>query len=331
MAGQYTYELEGEYTPLHEFESEADPFFGRIARGLRGLVRRVAPLLRRLAPIAARIVGGAIPGVGAIAGPLAGQLASALTREQQQQLEAILHEATIAHESGEFTQEFEGEGESFHPEGEREGEGEGLYAEGEAWQHEFEGFHPEWHPEGEGIHPESERALGEFEGGLHMEGESELPGQSHPEMHPEREAGIPHSEAAHLEAELMEQIAHEASVTASEADAEALVGSLVPMVLRPPHAPAIALRAASPALSRATGRLTWALRRSPATRPLIRTVPTILRRTRASLARSAAQGTPISPRTAVRTMAGHTYRVFANPNVCIQILVRSGRLCQRCR
>jgi len=92
---QYEYEFEEELTPLHEyeFESEADPFFGRIKRGLRSLARRALPMLKRLAPIAARIVAGAIPGVGAIAGPLAGKLAGALTQEQQQELEATLHEA----------------------------------------------------------------------------------------------------------------------------------------------------------------------------------------------------------------------------------------------
>jgi len=127
----------------------------------------------------------------------------------------------------------------------------------------------------------------------------------------------------------MEQIAHEATHTASEAEAEALVGSLVPLATRAVRTAAPALQRVAPALARATGRLTGALRRSPATRPLIPTVPTILRRTSATLARQAAQGAPVTPRTAVRTMANQTYKVIGNPVICIHILIRSGRLRRR--
>ena len=310
MATQYEYELEEEMSPLHEYEQEADPFFGRIRRAIGGLARRALPLLKRLAPIAARLVAGAIPGVGAVAGPLAGKLVGALTQEQQQELEAVLHEATAAHEMGGLHSEFE----SIHP--------------------EYEGSHPEWeasHPEYEGLHPEYEGYHPETPSGMHPEMHPEAHPESHLEAHPESEAGLPHSEATHLEAQLMEQIAHEASVAASEAEAEALVGSLVPMAIRSIRSGAPAFRTAAPALARAAGRLTGALRRSPATRPLIRTLPTILRRTRAVLARQAAQGAPVTPRTAVRAMANQTYRVIGNPTVCIRILVRSGRICRRCR
>ena len=43
----------------------------------------------------------------AVAGPLAGKLVGALTQEQQQELEAVLHEATAAHEMGGLHSEFE--------------------------------------------------------------------------------------------------------------------------------------------------------------------------------------------------------------------------------
>ena len=359
MATQYEYELEEEMSPLHEYEQEADPFFERIRRAIGGLARRALPLLKRLAPIAARLVTGAIPGVGAVAGPLAGKLVGALTQEQQQELEAVLHEATAAHEMGGLHSEFESihpeyegshpEWEASHPEFESvHPEYEGLHPEWEASHPEFESIHPEYegsHPEYEGSHPEWEASHPEYEGlhpeyegyhpetpsGMHPEMHPEAHPESHLEAHPESEAGLPHSEATHLEAQLMEQIAHEASVAASEAEAEALVGSLVPMAIRSIRSGAPAFRTAAPALARAAGRLTGALRRSPATRPLIRTLPTILRRTRAVLARQAAQGAPVTPRTAVRAMANQTYRVIGNPTVCIRILVRSGRICRRCR
>jgi hypothetical protein len=327
MATHYEYETEEEVTPLHEYEEEADPFSGGIRRAMRGLTRRA---FQKFAPLAARLVAGAVPGVGAVAGPASSRLVGALTQEQQQELEAVLHEATTAHEAGGPHPEFE----SVHP------EYEGLHPEWEATHPEYEGLHPEWeatHPEYDGLHPEWEATHPEQEGlhaeyeGYHPETSPEMHPESHQEAHPEYEAGLPHSEATHLEAHLMEQIAQEAATVASVAESEALGGALVPLAVRPARPGAPDFRAATSALARATGRLTGALRRTPATSPLIRTLPTILRRTRAVLARQAAQGVPITPRTAVRTMASQTYRVIGNPTVCIRILMRSGRICRPCR
>jgi hypothetical protein len=129
----------------------------------------------------------------------------------------------------------------------------------------------------------------------------------------------------------MEQIAHEAAHSSNEAEAEALAGSLIPIAMRGVRMASPALRTTAPALARATGRLVGALRRSPATRPLIRTVPTILRRTSAALNRAAASGAPVSPGLAVRTMANQTYRIMSSPTVCIHIMVRSGRVTRRNR
>jgi hypothetical protein len=71
--------------PEFESEYEADMFFKgafrAIKRAGRFALKRLAPLARRLAPIAARALGSMIPGVGAIAGPLAGRLVSSLVNE----------------------------------------------------------------------------------------------------------------------------------------------------------------------------------------------------------------------------------------------------------
>ncbi len=80
-----------------EWESnEADPFFGKAFRALKSgagkvapLARHLAPIAKRLAPMAARALGGMIPGVGAIAGPLAGKLVSAALREGALEAEAL--------------------------------------------------------------------------------------------------------------------------------------------------------------------------------------------------------------------------------------------------
>ena len=341
MAAQFEYELTHEGSPLHEFEFEADPFFGkafsRIRRIAGPLIKRAAPFLKKLAPIAAKIVAGAIPGVGVVAGPLAGKLVSALTQEQQHELESILHEASLPHPEFEMASheaEFEGynpEFQGYNP------EMEGYNPEMEGFNPELEGYNPEleaYNPEFQGYNPETQHYNPEFEG-YNPEFTAYNPEGAHPEfeaeMHPEFESGVGHSETAHQEAVLMEQIAHEAASSSNEAEAEALAGALIPIVMRGATSALPAMRSAAPALARATGRLVGALRRSPATRPLVRTVPTILRRTNVALNRAAASGTPVSPRLAVRTMADQTYRIMSSPTVCIHIMVRSGRLMRRNR
>ncbi|MBD2057530.1 hypothetical protein H6F88_16125 [Oculatella sp. FACHB-28] len=98
-ASQYNPEYENEwemqeaslYNP--EFEDEGEYFFKKLGRGLKSLAKVAAPIAKRLAPIAARTLVGMIPGVGAVAGPLAGKLTSALLKEGEMeaaQLEAQL-------------------------------------------------------------------------------------------------------------------------------------------------------------------------------------------------------------------------------------------------
>ena len=69
-----------------ELEDEADRFFGKALRAIKSVASRVAPM-------AARALGGMIPGVGAIAGPLLGQLTSSLLREGE--MEAANLEAEL--------------------------------------------------------------------------------------------------------------------------------------------------------------------------------------------------------------------------------------------
>jgi hypothetical protein len=128
---------------------------------------------------------------------------------------------------------------------------------------------------------------------------------------------------------LMEHLGHAASQTESEAEAEAFVGALIPLAARliPRVAPAITR--AAPQLIRGVARVTRTLRRNPATRPLVRAVPTIVRRTTASLARRVARGQTVTPRTAVRTLAGQTARVLSDPQQCVHAYRRSRTLDRR--
>jgi hypothetical protein len=125
---------------------------------------------------------------------------------------------------------------------------------------------------------------------------------------------------------LMEHLGHRAAETGSEAEAEALMSALVPLAARlAPQAVGAILRV-SPQLARGVAGVTRALRADPATRPLVRTVPRIVRATAASIARQAASGQPVTPRRAVSTLAGQTARTLASPQRCAMAWQRSQAL-----
>jgi hypothetical protein len=128
---------------------------------------------------------------------------------------------------------------------------------------------------------------------------------------------------------LMEHLGHAAAEAESEAEAEAFLGALIPLAARvfPRVAPAI-MRAA-PNLIRGVTRAARTLRRSPTTRPLVRALPTVVRRTAASLNRQAAQGRPATPRAAVRTLAQQTGQVLSSPQQCVRAYQRSRALDRR--
>jgi hypothetical protein len=163
-------------------------------------------------------------------------------------------------------------------------------------------------------------ALGGLAGQGELEGEWEWEDEGEEEANPIRRV---YPDA------LMEHLGHAASQTESEAEAEAFVGALVPLAARVVPRVAPAVMRAAPQLIRGVARVTRTLRRNPATRPLVRAVPTIVRRTTASLARRVARGRPVTPRTAVRTLAGQTARVLSDPRQCVHAYRRSRALDRR--
>ena len=92
----YANEWEGEWETHEsnysnpEWEDEGEFFFKKAFRALKKVA---LPLAKRLAPFAARALVGMIPGVGAVAGPLAGKLVGALVREGE--MEAMQAEASF--------------------------------------------------------------------------------------------------------------------------------------------------------------------------------------------------------------------------------------------
>src|SRR6478672_8541090 len=186
--------------------------------------------------------------------------------------------------------EFEGEGElEFEGEGEFEGELEG---EGEL---EFEG---EGELEGEQFLSTIVRGIGG------LLGETEL------ELNPVRRV---YPDA------MMEHLGHAAAEAESEAAAEAFLGALLPIAAR--ALPSV-MRAA-PRLIPQIGRIARVLRRNPATRPLVRAIPTIVQRTANTLARQAARGRPITARSALRVLDRQTSRALRNPYQRRRILHRA--------
>jgi hypothetical protein len=127
---------------------------------------------------------------------------------------------------------------------------------------------------------------------------------------------------------MMEHLAHAAAESESEAEAEAFIGALVPLAARllPRVAPVIAR--AAPGLVRATAGIARTLRANPTTRPLVRAIPTILRRTTSDIARQSARG-PVSAERAVRTLARQTQRVLCDPGQRRQAVRRHAALDRR--
>jgi hypothetical protein len=255
----------------HEFEGEQ--FFGRIARGIGGFIRRAAPILRRVASIAAPIVGTAIGGpFGAVLGRLA---SSALGEEELEQHEFEQHELAHEFEQHELAHEFE---------------------QHEA-AHEFE----------------QHEAAHEFE--------------QHESAH-EIAHEIANHEVTSHEA-LAEMMAEAASHEQHEAQAEAMMGAAIMTVISPRDRRA--LRRLIPHMVRGAAILTRILRRRRITRPAVRAVPTIMRRTVSTLKRQAAAGQPITRRAAGRAAAVEVRRVLGNPSACAAAIQQNVRLARRLR
>ena len=256
---------------------------------------------------------------------------------------------------------FEHEGE-FELESEWEGAHEGGLHEGihEAGLHEFEfeGLH-----EG-GLHEdEADRFLGQLvglarqglqspalrqialnaarsalgalgEGGAHeMEGEFESEMES--ELNPIRRV---YPDA------LMEHLAHLAAEAESEQEAGEAFLPLIPLIaakLLPLAAKALPMASkmlpkiasnvmrSAPRLTRGVTNITRTLFRNPRTRPLVRTVPTIVRRTVNNIAQQTARGRTVTPQAAVRTLARQSAQVLGSPRQCALAMRRARALDQQ--
>lgn len=141
----------------------------------------------------------------------------------------------------------------------------------------------------------------------------------------EWESGHP---AAH-EAALTEVLAAEAAHTASEAEAEALLGAALPITIRVMSGRR-RLRRLTPSLVRANTRLVRGLRRSgPAGPQLLRLVPKIQRNAVASISQLQRSGRRVPPRMVGPIVAASAARVLGTPSKCGPALVRNAVVRQR--
>jgi hypothetical protein len=122
---------------------------------------------------------------------------------------------------------------------------------------------------------------------------------------------------------LAEMIAEAAEQEQNETEAEAMAGAAALTVISP--ADRRALRRVLPHLIRGTAVLTRVLRARPTTRPAVRAVPTIMRRTVRALKQEAAEGVPITRRETARVAAREIRRVLGSPVACAAAMANNVR------
>ncbi|MEB3277742.1 MAG: hypothetical protein VKK42_02320 [Lyngbya sp.] len=122
---------------------------------------------------------------------------------------------------------------------------------------------------------------------------------------------------------MMEHLAYQAAHSESEAEAEAFLGAIASMATRLIPSASKAISAVAPTLVRGVARMGRALHKSPNTRQLLQTVPTVLKGTVNTLARQVQQGKPLSSQTALRALAGNVANVLDSPKKVNQVMRKS--------
>jgi hypothetical protein len=182
------------------------------------------------------------------------------------------------------------------------------------FEFEFESLQSEYEDEYEGD-PFIGNLLKGLSGALgSAEGESEFESEFEFESTPMNEYEL-----------VMENLAYRAAHSESEAEAEAFLGALVPLAARLIPSAAKAITSVAPSLVRGVAKMGRALYKSPTTRQLLQTAPTILKGTVGTLARQVEQGKPLSGTTALRALAGNAANVLGSQQKTKRTLRRSHR------
>lgn len=170
---------------------------------------------------------------------------------------------------------------------------------------------------------------GEFEGEFEYEFEGEFEGeQLNPIKRVYPDAMMEHMAHAAAEAE-SEQEAAEAFlplIPLLAAKILPLAAKAVPMLMKSAPKIASTLMRNAPRLTRGVTSMARTLFRSPTTRPLLRTIPAIARRTMLDVARQTARGRTMSPQAISRSLAQNAARTLSSPQQCVHAYRRSQAL-----
>jgi hypothetical protein len=122
---------------------------------------------------------------------------------------------------------------------------------------------------------------------------------------------------------LMEHMGSVAAGATAAAEADALVGALVPLALRLLPQSTLPIARVVPTLTWRIAAISRALGRRTATRPLLRLLPAIVRHTIVRLARHHASGEIVTPALAARTLAQQSAFIINSPQRCLEVYRRS--------
>lgn len=121
---------------------------------------------------------------------------------------------------------------------------------------------------------------------------------------------------------LSDALAAIASQVASDLEAHAYTGACIMGVMPVPASP---LHTVMPQILKGATALARLLRRSPRTRPLVRTVPSIVVRTLARLARRQTPGMVLPTSVVANALAVETQRVLGDAVLCARLMLRSAQ------
>lgn len=127
---------------------------------------------------------------------------------------------------------------------------------------------------------------------------------------------------------LMESLAYAATEAESEMEATNYIHSLLAAAMRTSPEIGLIVKQSSPQLRRGLVVAVQALYRNPNTRPFLRTLPTILRRTVSSLKQRKVRGLPVTPQLTLKLFQNHTYRLLGNSQQTILVLQKSNAVLQ---
>ena len=148
-------------------------------------------------------------------------------------------------------------------------------------------------------------------------------------LFPEEEGDYEYADDAEEIIAQMEELGYLASKAPTQQEADEFLGALVPLASRLIPKAASLVSKVAPTLIRGAKRVGRVLRRSPATRSLVRTIPTMVRGATRQIARQAVRGRPPTRNVARRAVRNQAMKVMSNPKRAATAMGRNAALIRR--